>query len=139
MATQTMTAASNEALPQAGEATASPPYIGAAYYPPFGDRAAIARDAQLMRAAGFNVVRLGDLTWDTFEPAPGDIRLAPLVEAVEQLAEHGIVSIVATPTAAIPRWLCQQHPDALHVRANGARKPYGRRRHACLNHAGYNA
>jgi beta-galactosidase len=47
-------------------------YIGANYHP-HDDRNPdkIKRDIELMKAAGFNVVRMGHLAWDSYEPAEG--------------------------------------------------------------------
>src|SRR5665647_1336262 len=47
-------------------------YIGANYHP-HDDKnpEKIKKDIQLMKAAGLNVVRMGHLAWDSFEPAEG--------------------------------------------------------------------
>lgn len=109
-------------------------FVGAAYYPDPADATSVTREAERMRQAGFNVARLGDLVWDLMEPEDGVFTLRWMTETVEILGHHGISSFIATPTAAIPRWMYRQHPDILQVTATGERKPFGKRRHACLNH-----
>jgi beta-galactosidase len=111
--------------------------IGAAYYPEPGDRAARTRDIALMQAAGLNSVRMGDLIWDQLEPEDGVFTLEWLQETVAELGQAGIATFLATPTASIPLWLHRQHPDVMHLTAAGVRKPFGKRRHACLRHPEY--
>ena len=52
---------------------AQPMYIGSDYYPNTSPKAQIEKDAELMKQAGFNVARLGDLVWDLMEPQEGQI------------------------------------------------------------------
>lgn len=50
-------------------------YTGVAYYPElWNDKAVIARDIELMKQAGINVVRMGEFMWSTLEPEQTDIR-----------------------------------------------------------------
>ncbi|MEI8202451.1 MAG: beta-galactosidase, partial [Bacteroidota bacterium] len=53
------------------------------------------------------------------------------------LANNGIESFLATPTAAIPKWMYDKHPEIMQVTATGERKPFGKRRHACINNPIY--
>jgi beta-galactosidase len=108
-------------------------WIGSAYYPNNLSKKEITKDAELMQQAGFTVARMGDLLWASFEPSEGIYNFNWLHDAVNILAKHGIKSFLATPTAAIPKWMYDKHPDIMQVTASGERKPYGKRRHACLN------
>ena len=110
---------------------------GAAYYPEQTDKEQIAKDAKLMRGANFNLVRMGDFAWYNMEPKPGIYSFDWLQYAVNELAKEGISSMLCTPTAAIPKWMYDKHPDMMQVTADGQRKPYGKRRHACLNNEMY--
>lgn len=112
-------------------------YIGAAYYPEHVDKEQVEKDARLMQEAHFNVARMGDFAWHSMEPKDGMFTLEWLDHAVRTLSQHGIQSLLCTPTAAIPKWMHDAHPDIMMVEANGTRKPYGRRRHACLNNEVY--
>jgi len=51
-------------------------YVGANYHP-HDDKniEKIKTDIQLMKDAGFNVVRMGHLAWDSYEPSEGVFRL----------------------------------------------------------------
>ncbi|HXD78833.1 MAG TPA: beta-galactosidase, partial [Puia sp.] len=52
-------------------------YVGANYHPHDDkDPAKIKRDIALMQAAGFKVVRMGHLAWDSYEPAEGKFDFA---------------------------------------------------------------
>lgn len=112
-------------------------YIGAAYYPNRSEKSVIEKDAQLMHQAGFNMVRMGDLVWDLMEPKEGAYDFSWLHTAVDILSKNGVESFLATPTAAIPKWMYDKHPDIMQLTASGERKPFGKRRHACLNHPLY--
>lgn len=112
-------------------------YIGAAYYPEQVKKEQVEKDARLMQEAHFNVARMGDFAWHSMEPKDGIFTLEWLDHAVRTLSQHGIQSLLCTPTAAIPKWMHDAHPDIMMVDADGKRKPYGRRRHACLNNEIY--
>jgi beta-galactosidase len=45
--------------------------VGACYQPVDRTGEQIVSDITVMKRAGFNVVRMGDLSWDSFEPAQG--------------------------------------------------------------------
>lgn len=114
-----------------------PMFIGSYYYPNKSSKAEIEKDAELMKLAGFNVARLGDLVWDLMEPQEGQYDFLWLHSAVDILSKAGVKSFLATPTAAIPKWMYDKHPEIMQVTATGERKPYGKRRHACLNNPVY--
>lgn len=112
-------------------------YYGAAYYPEQLPKEQVLEDAKLMKEANFNMARMGDFAWFDMEPSPGNYNFEWLQYAVKKLAEQGVYSMLCTPTAAIPKWMYDLHPEIMQVEANGIRKPYGRRRHACLNNVTY--
>ena len=114
-----------------------PMYVGSAYYPNGLTEKEVEADAQLMKQAGFTVARLGDLVWDSMEPQEGVYDFSWLTDAVQILSKSGVKSFLATPTAAIPKWMYDKHPDIMQVTATGERKPFGKRRHACINHPIY--
>ena len=43
-------------------------FVGTCYQPIDRTADQIKTDIEIMRKAGFNVVRMGDLSWDSFEP-----------------------------------------------------------------------
>ena len=122
-------------------------YFGVDYYPehwvfPFGGTAEQPesqwrQDAQLMVAAGFNVVRIAEFTWGLCEPEDGKFNFDWLKRAMDVLGEHNIQIVLGTPTAAPPVWLFKKHPEILAVDENGLVRHEGTRRAACLNSDAY--
>src|ERR1700723_2609531 len=99
---------------------------GAAYYNeympedlPGGRAARLERDVELMKAAGLNVVRMGESTWSLWEPADGQFDYAWMDHVVEAMGKAGIKVILGTPTYAIPAWMAHQHPEILADRITG--------------------
>ena len=91
------------------------------------------RDAELMVAAGFNVVRIAEFTWGLCETEDGKFDFTWLQRVMDILGEHGIQVVLGTPTAAPPIWLTKKHPEILPVDERGLRKHEGTRRAVCLN------
>lgn len=118
-------------------------YFGVDYYPeawvfPHGGtaenpEAQWLQDAQLMHAAGFNVARLGEFSWGLCEPSDGKYNFDWLKRVMDILGEHGIKTVLGTPTAAPPIWLAKKHPEILPVDEFGRVKHEGTRRAVCLN------
>lgn len=118
-------------------------YFGVDYYPeqwvfPFAGTAKNPEaqwevDAKLMVKAGINVVRLGEFTWGLCEPEEGKFNFDWVKRVMDVLGEHGIQTVLATPTAAPPIWLTKKHPEILPLDENGLPKHEGTRRAVCLN------
>jgi beta-galactosidase len=118
-------------------------YFGVDYYPeqwvfPHGGtaehpEAQWQHDAELMTAAGFNVVRIAEFTWGLCETDDGKFDFAWLKRVMDVLGEHGIKVVLGTPTAAPPAWLVQKHPEILPIDERGLVKHGGTRRAVCLN------
>jgi beta-galactosidase len=104
-------------------------YFGADYHPehwvhPYDGTAEKpesrwSRDAQLMVAAGINVVRMGEFCWGLYEPREGDYDFAWMRRAMDVFQEAGIKVVLGTPTAAPPLWLARKHPEILPQDATG--------------------
>ncbi len=112
-------------------------HFGSDYYPEHFPLKDVARDAVLMKAGGLNTVRMGDFAWVKMQPNNNTFSLDWLVNTVDTLGKYNIKTLLCTPTAAIPKWMFDQHPDIMQVTETGQRKPYGKRRHACLNNETY--
>lgn len=106
---------------------------GVAYYPEQCEKDQIVKDAKIMQEAHFNLVRMGDFSWYNMQPEENTFSFEWLDFAINQLSKNGIQTLLATPTAAIPKWLYDAHPEIMQVTQDGKSKNYGRRRHACLN------
>ena len=118
-------------------------YFGVDYHPeqwvyPYGGtpedpEGAWERDVELMQTAGINVVRMGEFTWGLCEPEKGKYDFEWLKRVMDLLGKAGIKVVLATPTAAPPIWLSQQHPEILPVDEHGLVRREGTRRAVCLN------
>jgi beta-galactosidase len=104
-------------------------HLGAAWYPEHWPETRWPEDVRLMREAGFTVARLGEFAWSTMEPTEGQYHLDWLERAIQLLSEHGIVTVLGTPTAAPPAWLTHHHPDTLAIEPNGRPAQHGNRCH----------
>lgn len=104
-------------------------YFGSAWYPEHWPEQRWATDLKLMRAAGMNVVRVGEFAWSRLEPSEGDYQFDWLERAINLAADLGLVSVVGTPSAAPPAWLTKTYPDVLAVRESGRPEPHGGRCH----------
>jgi beta-galactosidase len=107
-------------------------HFGVAYYPEHWPQERWAEDIRLMKEAGVTVVRMAEFAWSTMEPAEGQFHLEWLEKAIEMLAEAGIVSVLGTPTAALPAWLAHK-PGVLAIEENGQTVQFGNRCHYCVN------
>jgi beta-galactosidase len=107
--------------------------IGSAYYPEQWPEVNWKEDIRLMRAAGFNTVRLGDFAWSTLEPEEGRYDTDWLERVITALGENGIDTVLCTPSAGPPAWLVSNYPDILPVDENGRTVQFGNRCHYCVN------
>jgi beta-galactosidase len=95
---------------------------GAAYYNEYmpGDRdARLTTDVAMMKAAGLNVVRMGESTWSLWEPEDGRFDYAWMDHIVDAMGKAGIKVILGTPTYSVPAWMAHQHPEILADRITG--------------------
>lgn len=106
--------------------------FGVCYYPEHWPEERWAVDAQLMREAGLELVRIGEFAWSKLEPHQGQYAWDWLDRAIETLAAAGRRVILGTPTAAPPAWLIERYPEVLRVTRDGQRLIHGARRHVNL-------
>lgn len=111
--------------------------FGADYYPEHWPKERWEKDAELMRKAGINVVRLAEFAWALLEPGEGVFDFSWLDEAIDTLARQGIKTILGTPTAAPPKWLVAKYPDSLMQDQFGHQRGFGSRRHYCYNNPSF--
>ena len=91
------------------------------------------RDAELMVAAGVNVVRMGEFVWGLCEREEGVYDFQWLKRAMDVMADASIKVVLATPTAAPPIWLTLKHPEILPIDERGLPLHEGTRHGCCLN------
>ena len=107
------------------------PYAGTAEAPESGWE----RDAELMVAAGVNVVRLGEFTWGLCEPEEGKYDFDWLKRAMDVMGSAGIKVVLGTPTGPRrPSGWQKNIPRVRPVDHSGHTFHEGNtRRAACLN------
>lgn len=114
-------------------------YFGSAWYPEHWDEASWDEDLRLMRAAGMNVVRVGEFAWSRLEPEEGRFEFDWLERTITLAARHELAVVVGTPSAAPPAWLTQRYPETLGVDESGQRRTHGNRAHFSFTSARYRA
>ncbi len=112
-------------------------YFGADYYPEHWPEERWQEDAELMKAAGFNVVRMAEFAWSLMEPKEGVFDFDWLDRAIDVLLAQEIQVVLGTPTASPPPWLMAKQDDLFLVNDHGLRVPYGLRREYCVNNPVY--
>jgi beta-galactosidase len=96
-------------------------FVGTCYQPVDRTREQIKTDIALMKQSGFKVVRMGDLSWDYFEPADGQFEFATFDWIMDQMHAAGIKVIVDIPGQPAPLWLHRRYPGVGLVTAQGTR------------------
>ena len=110
--------------------------FGAAYYAEYMPEERIEKDMALLTEAGFNVIRVAESAWGTWEPRDGEFDFSLLTKVLDAAHTHGISVIVGTPTYAIPPWLAKKYPDVLSDTHAGPCR-YGPRQNFDITHPGY--
>ncbi|GAB2873076.1 beta-galactosidase [Streptomyces mayteni] len=111
--------------------------FGASYYHEYQPYERLERDLDLMIAAGFTVIRVGESTWASYEPRDGEIGFEALSRVVDAAYDRGLEIIVGTPTYAIPPWLARAHPEVMaHVRTDTP-VPFGGRQNIDFTHPAF--
>ena len=118
----------------AGVANAAPPgdrpgaavvgdrlFVGANYQPVDRTPEEIHRDIAFMKQAGFNIVRMGDLAWDYFEPADGRFDFARFDAVMDEMHANGIRVILDIPGQPAPIWLHHRYRGVDLVDQDGVR------------------
>ncbi|MBQ2833148.1 MAG: beta-galactosidase, partial [Clostridia bacterium] len=110
--------------------------FGAAYYDEYMPHERLAKDVEMMKRAGMNVVRIAESTWSTCEPQEGEFDFSHVERVMDAMEEAGISVIIGTPTYAIPTWMVKSHPDVLAETKKGRGK-YGPRQIMDISHPVY--
>lgn len=110
--------------------------LGAAYYLEWWESSEWEIDFKQMQELGINTLRMGEFAWALFEPAPGKFEFSWMDRAIALANQHGIDVILGTPTASVPPWLYQLHPDVLTGNDAGL-YIYGGRKGYCTSSPNY--
>lgn len=108
--------------------------FGAAYYPEYEPVDRMAEDFRLMREAGFNMIRVGESVWSTWEPREGEFALEWLQPVLDGAHANGLSVVLGTPTYAVPPWLMVKHPEIAAETRTGVRMPWGVRQETDCSH-----
>ena len=115
--------------------------FGASYYNEYVPapirRERLQKDVAMMKAAGINLVRMGESSWGKWEPADGKFDFAWMDEIVAAMGKAGIRVIMGTPTYSIPVWMYAKHPGMLARPLGGAEAGYGMRQNMNIDDPNY--
>jgi beta-galactosidase len=87
-------------------------YVGVNYHP-HDDKNPdkIKHDIQLMKDAGFKVVRMGHLAWDSYEPSEGKFDFDWFDRVMNMMNDAGIKVILDIAVRPAPIWLHYKYPS----------------------------
>ena len=122
------TAAPHSSSAQKTEARANWPgpgqlFVGTCYQPIDRSPEQIDHDIAIMKRAGFNVVRMGDLSWDSFEPQQDKFTFEWFDKVMDKMQAAGIRVILDIPGMPAPIWLHRAYPGVDIIAQNGTRLP----------------
>jgi beta-galactosidase len=95
-------------------------FVGTCYQPVDRSPEQIRQDIALMKRAGFTMVRMGDLSWDAFEPSEGKVEFAWFDSILEQMHRAGIKVLLDIGGSPAPIWLHYKYPSVNLVDEHGA-------------------
>lgn len=98
-------------------------FVGTCYQPVDRSSEQIDSDIAIMEGAGFNVVRMGDLSWDSFEPSEDRFEFAWFDAMLDKMHAHKIRVILDIPGSPAPIWLHRGYPGVDIVDQLGNRIP----------------
>ena len=111
--------------------------FGSAYYHEYQPTPRLEQDLDLMAAASFSVIRVGESTWSTWEPEDGRFELDWLEPVLHAAHARGIGVVLGTPTYAAPPWLARKYPDIAARRRTGERIGWGARQEMDHTHPAF--
>ncbi len=98
-------------------------FVGTCYQPVDRTPEETDRDIAIMKHAGFNVVRMGNLSWDSFEPEQGKFTFDWFDRIMDKMHAAGIRVILDIPGLPAPIWLHRKYPGVDIIAQNGTRLP----------------
>jgi beta-galactosidase len=112
--------------------------FGVTYYPDQWPKESWDETFKQIKAAGFNLVRFGEMAWDWVEPEPGKYSFAELDQAMALCAKHGLKVLLGLPTSQVPTWFFRLYPNSQPVAEDGSLYPeYGPRPNICKDNVNY--
>jgi len=111
--------------------------FGAAYYHEYQPSPRLETDLDLMAAANFSVIRVGESVWTTWEPEDGVFDVEWLLPVLDGAHARGISVILGTPTYAAPPWLARKYPEIAGDVQTGVPTPWGGRQEIDYTHPAF--
>ncbi|HET6148188.1 MAG TPA: beta-galactosidase [Polyangia bacterium] len=96
-------------------------FAGVNYQPVDRSLAQVERDVALMKQSGFKVVRMGDLSWDYFEPSDGKFDFKHFDAVMAAMQAAGIKVVLDIPGLPAPMWLHHKYLGVDIVNQAGTR------------------
>ncbi len=118
-----LTSTAQDAAPHPGWPGPGQLFVGTCYQPIDRSPEEVDHDIAIMKRAGFNVVRMGDLSWDSFEPAQGQFKFEWFDKIMDKMQANGIKVILDIPGTPAPIWLHRKYPGVDIVNQYGERRP----------------
>lgn len=109
-------------------------HFGIQYYPEHWPEERWLKDAQLMREAGVNTVRMGEFAWSSYEPEKGKFDFSWMERAIGVFGSQGIRTLLCTCSRTPPLWLYRECPEIKAVERDGRPKATDHRYHVGLAH-----
>jgi len=106
-------------------------FHGTAWYPELWQDC-IDEDIALMRAAGIDLVRIGEFAWSSLESREGCYEWSWLDDAMDRAYDAGMAVLLCTPTCTPPLWLTSAYPETLRRDVDGRVFGHGSRGHGSL-------
>jgi beta-galactosidase len=107
--------------------------LGVDYYPEHWPLERLEMDLKIMKENGLHLLRIGEFMWSKLEPKEDEYDFSLLDRVFQLCATSGLKIVLGTPSATPPAWLVRKHPGILQKDAYGRERPFGSRRHYCLN------
>ena len=98
-------------------------FVDTCYQPIDRSPEQIDQDIAIMKRAGFNIVRMGDLSCDSFEPSQGGFTFEWFDRIMDKMQSNGIRVILDLPGLRAPIWLHRTYPGVDIVAQNSTRLP----------------
>lgn len=112
--------------------------FGVTYYPDQWPQETWDKTFKEIKAAGFNLVRFGEMAWDWLEPKPGKFDFSELDRAMDICAKHSLKVLLGIPTSQVPPWFYRLYPNSRPVAQDGTLYPeYGPRPNICKDNPNY--
>ena len=112
-------------------------YLGVDYYPEHWDKNMIDEDLENILELNCNVIRIGEFAWHMMESIEGNFDFSYFDRVIEKAKQKGLKVIFGTPTATMPAWLANKHPEVLSEDEFNNKRVFGGRRQYCFNSKTY--